>query len=71
MKMGRERAVLCWDAHASLLQERIARTEQELASLGAPDDAHHHERAEHLTGELAELRRRLAALGPSPRAKMG
>ncbi|HLZ25176.1 MAG TPA: hypothetical protein VKQ30_23895 [Ktedonobacterales bacterium] len=67
MKMGRERAVLRWDIHASLLQERIARTEQALSSLGAPANQRTRERA----AELADLRRQLAALGPTPRAKMG
>ena len=71
MKMGRERAVLRWDVHASLLQERIARAEQALAALGAPGNPRNRERAAQLTAELAELRRQLAALGPSPRAKMG
>ncbi|MGH2517871.1 MAG: hypothetical protein ACRDHP_19665 [Ktedonobacterales bacterium] len=71
MKMGRERAVLRWDIHYSLLQERIARAEQALASLGAPANPRTRERASHLTAELASLHRQRDALGPSPRAKMG
>ena len=71
MKMGRERAVLRWDIHATLLQERIARVEQALASLESPPGPRTRERAAQLTAELADLRRQLAALGPTPRAKMG
>lgn len=71
MKMGRERAVLRWDIHASLLEERIGRAEQLLTSLGAPVNQKGRERAAQLTTELRELRRQLAALGPTPRAKMG
>jgi hypothetical protein len=71
MKMGRERAVLRWDIHASLLEERLARAEQARASLGQPTGQRSRERAAQLDAELAELRRRLAALGPTPRAKMG
>lgn len=73
MKMGRERAVLRWDVHASLLDERIARAEQALASLEtpAPTNPRTRERAAHLKAELAELHRQRTALGPTPRAKMG
>lgn len=73
MKMGRERAVLRWDVHASLLDERIARAEQALASLEAPAPTNPlaRERVAHLKAELAELQRQRAALGPTPRAKMG
>lgn len=75
MKMGRERAVLRWDVHASLLEERIARAEQALSSLGTPANANANhrtrERAAQLKAELATLRQQVAALGPSPRAKMG
>lgn len=69
--MGRERAVLRWDIHDSLLQERIARAEQALVSLGNPANPRTRERAAHLTAELANLQRQRDALGPSPRAKMG
>lgn len=71
MKMGRERAVLRWDIHASLLEERIVRAEQALSSVGPPTGSRTRERIAQLTDELADLRRQLAALGPSPRAKMG
>lgn len=69
MKMGRERNVLRWDAHAALLRDHIARTEAALLALGEPTAPG--ERAAQLHAELADLRRRLRGLGPSPRAKMG
>ncbi|HEX6123545.1 MAG TPA: hypothetical protein VFY89_10315, partial [Ktedonobacterales bacterium] len=37
MPMGRERAVIRWDAHAALLARERARLEAELATLAAPD----------------------------------
>jgi hypothetical protein len=71
MKMGRERDVLRWDIHASLLRGRIAGLEASLASAGAREPAHADERIARLERELDAMRRQLAALGPSPRAKMG
>ena len=69
MKMGRERAILRWDIHASQLQQRVARVEEQLAALGEP--AGPRDRAARLAAELEDLRGQLRALGPSPRAKMG
>jgi len=71
MKMGRERAVLRWDIHTSLLQQRITRMEQQLAALDQPTGPRERERAARLAADLEDLRHRLQALGPSPRAKMG
>jgi len=71
MKMGRERNVLRWDAHVALLRDHIARTEAALLALGEPTAPAERERAAQLHAELADLRRRLRGLGPSPRAKMG
>src|SRR5690242_9567507 len=72
MKMGRERNVLRWDAHAALLQDHIARTEAALLTLGEQSATPaERERAAQLGAELVNLRRRLRGLGPSPRAKMG
>jgi hypothetical protein len=72
MKMGRERNVLRWDAHVALLRDHIARTEAALLALGEqPATSGERERAAQLGAELADLRRRLRGLGPSPRAKMG
>jgi hypothetical protein len=74
MKMGREREVLCWDIHFSLLHEQIERMESELSHLGRGstiETATNRQRAEQLTSKLAELHRQLHSLGPSPRARMG
>jgi hypothetical protein len=70
MKMGRERTVLRWDIHASLIRDRIASVEASLASLREAPVPNAEQRAQ-LEAELTALRKRLAALGPSPRAKMG
>jgi hypothetical protein len=67
MKMGRERNVLRWDIHASLLRERLAQVERALGASPAPGG----ERAAQLAREGAALRQKLQRLGPSPRAKMG
>lgn len=67
MKMGRERNVLRWDIHASLLHERIEKVERALGASPAPGG----DRAAQLARERADLRRQLDRLGPSPRAKMG
>lgn len=71
MKMGRERAILRWELHTALLQQRIARTEQQLAALDLPSGQRERERAARLTSDLDDLRRQLQNLGPSPSAKMG
>lgn len=71
MKMGRERNVLRWDVHVTQLRDHIARTEAALLALGTPTTPAARERAAQLGAELADLRRRLRGLGPSPRAKMG
>jgi hypothetical protein len=74
MKMGREREVLSWDIHFSLLHEQIERVEAELSHLrrgSTVETASTRQRAEQLTAKLAELQRQLRSLGPSPRARMG
>ncbi len=75
MKMGRERAILRWDIHTSLLREHIARTEEAIAAIQVAGEAalsqRDRERVGRLNRELVDLRRRLASLGPSPLAKMG
>lgn len=75
MKMGRERDILRWDIHMSLLCERIARTEEAIAAIEVAGAAalsqRDRERVGRLNRELTDLRRRLNSLGPSPRAKMG
>lgn len=71
--MGREREILRWEAHDTLLGDAIARAEAELAAL-PPEDAHtghERERARALAAEIKDLRRRRRELGPSPKAKMG
>lgn len=71
--MGREREILRWEAHDTLLGDAIARAEDELASL-PPEDARtssEGEQARALAGQIEDLRRRRRELGPSPRAKMG
>jgi hypothetical protein len=73
MKMGREREVLGWDIHRYLLTEEIDRIQEEQARLlrGAAGDVGNRQRRDQLAARLAELRRQLRALGPSPRARMG
>ncbi len=71
MKMGRERDILRWDIHSSLIRDRIAAVESTLASLQQVSAGSNQERASSLRAELVGLRQRLAALGPSPRARMG
>jgi hypothetical protein len=73
MHMGRERDVLRWDIHASLLRDAIALAADELAGLErVPSPTpRERDRARHLASQLDDLERRLRALGPSPRAKMG
>ena len=74
MKMGREREVLSWDIHFSLLHEQIERVEAELSHLrrgSSIESASYRQQSEQLTTKLAELQRQLRSLGPSPRARMG
>ncbi len=75
MKMGRERDILRWDIHTSLLRERIAHTEEAIAAIQVEGEVvlsqRDRERVVRLNRELTDLRRRLNSLGPSPRAKMG
>ena len=71
MHLGRERGIIRWDAHYALLQARLARVEAELAAL--PDPLRPADGATHarLLHDQAHLLRAVAALGPSPRARMG
>ncbi len=73
--MGRERTVLIWEVHHQTLLDELRQVEQRLA-------AHEAQRAAGATppteAQLAalhararELRAKLQALGPSPKAKMG
>ncbi|HKV84532.1 MAG TPA: hypothetical protein VJN88_08250 [Ktedonobacterales bacterium] len=77
MKMGIDRGILRWDIRASMLTARLRQVEGALASLEAnpPGDGNgardHTERLRSLARERNDLMRALAALGPSPRAKMG
>jgi hypothetical protein len=71
MNMGRERGILRWELHHSLLARRLAHIEETLAGLGEPKGARERERLEQLTREREDLQRKLQALGPSPSAKMG
>ena len=74
MKMGREREVLCWDIHFSLLRGQIEHLSAELAHLrhgSTVETASYRQRADELTTRLADLHRQLRSLGPSPRARMG
>jgi hypothetical protein len=74
MKMGREREVLCWDIHFSLLHGQIEHLSAELSHLrrgSTVETASYRQRAEQLTVRLADLHRQLHSLGPSPRARMG
>ena len=74
MKMGRERTVLCWDIEAAVLRMQIEQAEAELAETDAGhvgESASDRQRANRLSGTLADLHRQLRNLGTSPRAKMG
>jgi hypothetical protein len=74
MKMGRERGVLDWDIHRYLLTEEIDRIQDEQARQArgaAGDAAGNRQRRDQLATRLAELKRQLRVLGPSPRARMG
>jgi uncharacterized protein involved in exopolysaccharide biosynthesis len=74
MKMGRERGVLGWDIHRYLLTDEIDRIQEEQTRLlrgAAGDVASNRQREDQLAVRLAELKRQLRAIGPSPRARMG
>jgi len=77
MHMGRERGVLRWDIHRTLLDAQLARVEEALAALDAAPvtpKTNLRERAsqrERLGDERLTLLQQIAALGPAPRAKMG
>ncbi len=64
--MGRERAIIRWDVHQQMLLEELRRLEQALAAPQEPGAAETAARE-----RLAELRAKLHAMGPSPKAKMG
>ncbi len=72
--MGRERTVLIWEVHRQMLLDELQHVEQRLAAQEAqqekrsgPPDA----QTAALQQRARELRARLQALGPSPKAKMG
>ncbi|HEY7126023.1 MAG TPA: hypothetical protein VH540_18865 [Ktedonobacterales bacterium] len=68
--MGRERTVLIWEAHHQMLTDELRQVEQRLAArerTSPPDEA----QIAALRERARELRAKLQALGPSPRAKMG
>ncbi len=68
MWMGRERGIIRWDIHFSLLTMRLRRAEAALQALGERENGNKRARLE---AEVRDLQRQLNALGPSPRAKMG
>jgi hypothetical protein len=72
MPGGRERNIMRWEAHASLLRNQLARLDERLVRLSAPDasSASSAQRDE-LLAQRADVARQLDALGPDPRAKMG
>ena len=71
MKMGLERGILRWDIHASLLRARLDRAEESLRAMEDDQAEGQPERLRALRRERDDLIRKLSALGPSPRAKMG
>jgi hypothetical protein len=71
MPMGRERAVLRWNARASLAERELARVAAALSELANPATPEERQRRAELEVEREEALSRLRALGPSPRAKMG
>ena len=71
MRMGRERDVMRWDTHESLLRARLAAAERERAACADPASERDRQRLRELEREVIEVRRLLDRLGPSPRAKMG
>ena len=71
MQMGRERDILRWDVHSTLITQRLEAAQRQLAALGAPVGGRDRDRVARLSQEVEQLRAQLRALGPSPRAKMG
>lgn len=72
MPGGRERNILRWELHTTLLREQIARLDERLARLGtANGSSPAAAQREEMLAQRAELARRLDAMGPDPRAKMG
>ena len=66
--MGRERAIIRWDVHYQMLLEDVQRLERALA---APEGQEAKASEKPARERLAELRSKLQAMGPSPKAKMG
>lgn len=74
MHMGREREIVRWEIHDTLLAEAMAEAAAELAALPQDDAARterERERARNLAEQIDDLGRRRRALGPNPKAKMG
>lgn len=74
MSGGRERGIMVWDVRETLLRERLAQLDQELAQLHAiqePPTRKQVERVGALEAERDGVRAQIAQLGPSSRAKMG
>jgi len=71
MNMGRERGILRWDVHSTLIMQRLEGAERQLAAMPSPVGGRDRERMARLSHEVEHLRAELRALGPSPRAKMG
>jgi hypothetical protein len=66
MHGARERNTIRWDARRTLLQGEIERLQAELDQVRL-DPA----RRDTLHRQLEDAQRRMRAIGPSPRAKMG
>lgn len=74
MSGGRERGIMVWDVRETLLRERLAHLDHELAQLNANQEAptrKRMERVSQLEAERAAVGMQIARLGPSSRAKMG
>lgn len=77
MHMGRERGVLRWDIHHSLLDAQLTSVEEALAALDAAPvtpkttPREHAGQRERLRQQRFDLLQQIAQLGPAPRAKMG
>ena len=69
--MGRDRAVLRWGAHTSLLRLELDRIEREIARLDPAAEVTRYKPLARLEDDRAHVLSRLRALGPSPLAKMG
>lgn len=71
---GRERSVIVWDVHRTLLFERYEVVCDELERLTdteKPLSGKRNERRQELESERQGLLLALSRLGPTPRAKMG